>query len=312
MRALAVAAMALAAACESKPERTADSPFTASDTARARAAADSSEHAALPPFLPGVWSRDFIRRRGVLGENLRVRYLQALGPFGDVRIPSDRASNAKVGAFDDLTDAQLRVLARQKGFTGHTTFDGRVVTWHHEIDFQPDSSRDASNVSLVDDLHFLETGLDSSFVEQYTRLPLGDGRRFAMRVERNGRLDRVLIVVGDWFYFARNRATALPAAASFDALIAAKAPTRAQLIAWLDCELSAGRVSGGVVPWEIQTSTLPWREGRHLAFVDALSVDSAHRVVFPAASAGERWSVTQQVMTPAALSALFAHARARQ
>ena len=309
MRVRALAVLVVLAACTASETHTLRDAGAAVDSAPEPSAADARALSALPPFLTGVWSRDFIKRRGVQGKVLKVRYLQALGPFGDVRIPPNRSWTATVTGFGDLTDAQLHTLARQKGFTGHTTFDGRVVTWHHEIDFQPDTGRDASHVSREDDLHILETGFDSSFVEQYTRLSTGDDRFLALRVERNGRLDRVLIVVGDWFYFARNRATDLPIADSFDALIAAKSPTRAQLVAWLDCELSAGRVSGGTVPWEIQESTLPWREGRHLDFVDALTVDQARGVVFPAAAAGERWSVTQQLMTPTELSALFARAR---
>lgn len=309
MRVRALAVIALLAACTAHETRTLRDTRAAVDSARELSAADARTLGALPPFLTGVWSRDFIKRRGVQGEVLKVRYLQALGPFGDVRIPPNRSWTTTVTGFGDLTDAQLRTLAKQKGFTGHTTFDGRIVSWHHEIDFQPDTSRDASHVSREDDLHILESGLDSSFVEQYTRLSTGDDRFLALRVERNGRLDRVLIIVGDWFYFARNRAADLPIADSFDALIAAKAPARAQLIAWLDCELSAGRVSGGTVPWEIQASTLPWREGRHLEFVDALTVDPARGIVFPAAAAGERWSVTQQLMKPTELAALFARAR---
>ena len=259
----------------------------------------------LPPFLPGVWSRDFIKRRGVEGEKLAVRYLQTPAPFGDVRIPLHPKWRASATSFDVLTDAELRALARQKGFTGVTTVDGAVITWHHEIDYQPDTSRDASNVAREDADHMVETGLDGSFVERYSRLSAGDTAFLALRIERAGRLDRVLIVVGDWFYHARNRATDLPPAESLEALIAATHPTRAQLVAWLDCELSAGRVRGGSVPWEIQHSTLPWRVGRHLEFVDRISADTAAGTLVPRAAPGEFWKVTHNSLARRDLAALF-------
>ncbi len=301
----ALAAALLIGACGGDTKPSAQSAGHAPDSGRARSAVAAQNLGVLPPFLLGVWSREYITRRGAQGDSLTVRYLQAVGPFGDVRIPPDRTWNATATSFAELTDAQLRGLARQKGFTGHTTFDGSVVTWHHELDFQPDTSRDASHVSREDDAHIMETGLDSSFVERYRRLSTGDDRFLALRVERNGRIDRVLIVVGDWFYFARNRAADLPPAESFDALIAARKPTRAQLINWLDCELAAGRIAGGSIPWEIQQSTLPWREGRHLDFVDAIRADSSGTLVFPSPTAGESWKVTEQFVKPAALSLLF-------
>lgn len=49
---------------------------------------------------------------------------------------------------------------------------------------------------------------------------------------------------------------------TFDALFKATNTTREQIVEYLDCEFSVGRVRGGSVPWEIELSTLPWREGR--------------------------------------------------
>ena len=309
-RALCVGAVAaLAAACAP------DARSRASAGARSGAATQSSTLGAsattadttagpIPTWLPGTWAREYITRHGVVGESLTVRYVQASRAFGDVRIPATRPAFRGAASLHDLSEAQLRLLARQKGFAGFTTARGRVVTWHHEIDFQPDTSPDASFLDQQDGAHILETGLDSSFVERYARLASADGRFLAVRVTRNGRVERLLVVSGDRFFYARNRTRDLPPAESLDSLIARTRPARAALIAWLDCELSAGQVAGGGAPWMVERSTLPWREGRALTVVDSIGVDAAGALRFPVMP-GERWEITQQTLTSAQLRTLF-------
>jgi len=80
--------------------------------------------------------------------------------------------------------------------------------------------------------------------------------------------------------------------------------SREQLLAYLDCELSHGVVHGGGVPWQIEHSTLPWREGTHLAFVDDLTVDPAGALAARAA-ADETWTIPTNTLAPDDLRALF-------
>jgi hypothetical protein len=149
-----------------------------------------------------------------------------------------------------------------------------------------------------------EHALDSSYVESWRSIDGGEGRFLAVRVERSGRLDRVLLVAGDHFVYVRNRGKDLPIAASLDSLIAATRATRAQIVVYLDCEFSVGRVRGGARPWEIQQSTLPWREGMHLDFADSVGVNDATGLV-PRVAATERWSVPMNTFSRAELVALF-------
>ena len=72
-----------------------------------------------------------------------------------------------------------------------------------------------------------------------------DGRFLALSEERDGRLRRLLVLAGDHFLYVRNRERDLPAAESIDALVRTTNATRAQVIAFLDCEFSYGRVRGG-------------------------------------------------------------------
>lgn len=256
----------------------------------------------LPAWLTGAWQREWIRAGGVTKNTLAVRYVQTPYWFGDVRIPTDRP-RITAGSLAELGDAELRSLANQRGFFGYTTVAGDVSTWHHEIDYQPRRSRpDTGRISRLGTSSMLEEGLDGSFVEQWWSLASGDGRFLTVRVMRAGRLDRMLVVAGDHFLYARNRASDLPAADSLTALAAAA--SREQLLAYLDCELSYGIVHGGSVPWQIVHSTLPWREGTHLAFVDAFTVDAAGALVAPAAG-GETWTIPINTLAPDDLRVLF-------
>jgi hypothetical protein len=228
----------------------------------------------LPPWLQGAWTRNWIERKGTRTDSLDVHYLQTASFFADVRFPRDRPKFPHAASFADLTDADLLLLAKQRGFAGFTTVEGLVATWHHEIDFQPtDGTDDVGRLERVDDSHMLEHALDGSYLESWRTLGSVGNRFLAVRDERAGRLGRLLVVAGDYFLYVRNRPKDLPVADSLDALISTTHATRAQIVEYLDCEFSAGRVRGGSAPWEIQQSTLPWREGKHLEFTAATQFD---------------------------------------
>ena len=274
--------------------------------------ASTQEHQAaiaqLPPaWMRGVWTRAWIEVGGVRTSRFSVHYLQTPALFGDVRIPTDRPTFARATSFADLTDDDLRVLTKQRGFTGHVTAVGDTITWHHEIDFQPpDGTADIGRVERVGPTQMYEHAPDSSYVESWQSVASGDSAFLVVRVEQAGRLDRILLVAGDYFLYVRNRVADLPRAASLDSLILATHASRSQVIAYLDCEFSTGRIRSGTVPWEIHESTLPWRAGQRLTFVDSISVstDSSHVRVRVLSS--ERWTVPVNTLSRAALASLFA------
>ena len=150
-----------------------------------------------------------------------------------------------------------------------------------------------------------EHALDSSYVESWQRRSNGDGRFLAIRIEHDRRVQRTLLVAGDDFIYVRNRAADLAASESIESLIAATHADRAMIVAWLDCEFSSGRVTGGAVPWEIVKSTLPWREGRHLDFVDGVAVASLAAVPISRAPLAGRWTVPVNTLSRAELERIF-------
>jgi len=274
----------------------------------------------LPSWLLGIWMREWIQKPGVkvqdpnaVRENPQlVRYLQTPKFFGDMRYPADRPKFENATSFDDLTDNDLRILAKQQGFVGYTTVENSdtstptetIVQWHRQMDFEPPTNNlDIGKLELLSKNQVDESALDNSYTEHWVSLANEDGKFLVVRVEREGRIDRMLLVAGNQFYFGRNRAKDLPVNKSFDDLISNA--TRDQIVEYLDFELSVGRIEGGLVPWEIQYSTIPWREGKHLDFVDQIQSKALTEKLVPQTEIGEVWTVPINTFDPKDMNVLF-------
>lgn len=277
----------------------------AGETSDSGAATAKNARAQPPSWMLGVWTREWIRKGKVKSSPLDVHYLQTPSYFADVRVPKDRPRFAGAASFADLTDADLLVLAKQNGFVGSTTMADTVATWHHDLQFQPpDGTEDSGRIRLLGRGRMREHGLDGSYTEAWRRVSDGETRYLVVRKVRSGRLNESLVVVGDQFVYARNRERDLPVAASLDTLISTTHPTRAAIVEFLNLELSVGRVRGDPVPWKIEQSTLPWREGRHLEFVDTIAT-SARSGLVPRKAGDEQWTFPLNTFSPQELEALF-------
>jgi hypothetical protein len=235
---------------------------------------------AVPSWLTGAWERLWVSNdHGPIEDTVNVRNIQTPTLFGDVRIPKDRPRFPKAKSLRDLTDAELKTLYPQEGFSGYTTTEGYVVTWHHEISFQPpDGSIDIGRAEFTGGRNMFEHGVQSVYLEHWWHLASGDGYFLGVQVMRKlpggaQRIHELLSVAGDHFIYARNRPFDLPMAPSMAALIKETHADRQQILAYLDCEVSHGFVLGGSFPWEIQFSTLPYRQGEALAFASLIEVD---------------------------------------
>ncbi|CAN5901080.1 hypothetical protein BH11GEM1_BH11GEM1_29770 [soil metagenome] len=262
-----------------------------------------------PTWMRGVWTREWIERKGARSSPLDVHYLQTPDFFADVRIPHDRPAFENAGSFADLSDADLMLLAKQKGFAGHVRATGDTITWQHEIDFQPpDGEADIGRVERIGSAQMYEHALDSSYIESWKSVATGEGAFLVIRGTRARRLVHLLVVAGDHFMYVRNREKDLPNAVPLYSLTHPPHASRAAIIAYLDCEFSTGRVRSGSVPWEIQSSTLPWKTGRRLAIVDSIAVTPDASQVRISAASTTQWSVPTNTLSSAALTTIFAHA----
>lgn len=235
---------------------------------------------AVPSWLTGAWERLWASDDGGPPQNtVNVRNIQTPTLFGDVRIPKGRPRFKKAKSLRDLSDAELKTLYPQEGFSGFTTVSGYITTWHHQITFQPpDGTVDIGRTEPQQGRVMIETGVQAKYLEHWWRLETGDGWFVGVKVMRKlpdgtQRLHEILSVAGDHFIYARNRPFDLPMAPSMAALIKETHADRDQILALLDCEVSHGFVLGGSIPWEIQFSTLPFRQGEALAMASEITVD---------------------------------------
>ncbi len=232
----------------------------------------------VPEWLIAAWERLYIVSNGSKPDrSVNVRNIQTPTLFGDCRIPKDRPNYSC--PLHELTDAELGTLYAQEGFSGFTTVEGDVTTWHHEIDYQPpDGSIDIGRIEIAAGRNMYEHGVQSSYMEHWWNLTSGDGWYFGVKVLRKlpdgtTRIHEILSVNGDDFIYARNRPKDLPMANSMADLIRKTNASRDQILEYLDCEVSHGYVLGGSKHWEIQFSTLPNKTGQALEFVERIVVD---------------------------------------
>jgi hypothetical protein len=150
-----------------------------------------------------------------------------------------------------------------------------------------------------------EHGLDGSYIESWSSTTGSNQHFLVIRVEHGGRLLKTLVVVGNQFVYVRNRAMDLPAAESFDALIDSTKAGRPQIEEYLDCEFSWGQVSGGSIPWQIEQSTLPWREGHHLDFVENISSTEGRNGLAPRVAGDDVWTVPVNTLIAREIGELF-------
>lgn len=239
-----------------------------------------SDPEAVPSWLTGAWERLWVRNNGGPPEDtVNVRNIQTPTLFGDVRIPKDRPSFPHAKSLRDLTDKELETLYPEEGFSGFTTTEGYVVTWHHEISFQPpDGTIDIGRAEFTGGRNMFEHGVQAAYLEHWWHLASGDGYFLGVQVMRKlpdgtQRIHELLSVAGDHFIYAKNRPFDLPMAPSMAALIKQTKADRKQILAYLDCEVSHGYLLGGSFPWQIQFSTIPFLTGQPLAFAGQITVD---------------------------------------
>lgn len=235
----------------------------------------------VPSWLTASWQRLWVidNDQGPPKNTVNVRNIQTPTLFGDCRVPKDRPRYPDAKSLADLTDDELKTLYAQEGFSGYTTNDGLIITWHHEIDYQPpDGSIDIGRFEILGGRNVFEHGVQSSYLEHWWRLEEPGLYFLGVKILRTisssqQRVHEILSVAGDHFIYARNRAADLPMASSMADLIQKEKYSREQILAALDLEVSHGFVVGGRVPWEVQFSTLPFKEGKSLGFASRIAVD---------------------------------------
>lgn len=268
--------------------------------------AGANELALAPDWLVGLWRRRSIELEdGTVDQSSRVFWAQTLNLFVDIRIPISRPNPAGCRGFRDFTIDQLSELCEQHAFAGHVVLKDETCTWVRLIDFQPPTGRPDTGRLILDGdiLHEFggaNTVMGLEYHETYHRDTDGKEKRVALRLEScNGRLlggrspgDAILVVLDDRFVFARGRSRPLSPAETLREVVASADGDRAAIEDYLDCEISMGLLGSDARHWQIELSTLPWREGQRLfprGQASAVSQEGVLQVDTPVGSA--RWLV---------------------
>lgn len=225
----------------------------------------------VPQHYLGVWQRKYLETPAAVDNSSRVYWLQTSLFHADIRIPAHRPAFSDKNSLQDFSLGELKLLASQQGFAGTTSVIGNCCLWTRQIDYQPPRDRHDIGFMQFNGDRILETGVDGNYAEIWERLPDSQGRNFASRfIETNTAVGPekpqagIFVTSGDYFIFARARASVLPETPSLAAMVNEADINRHQLIELLDFEISFGRRAQGSIPWEIQLSTLPFREGQAL------------------------------------------------
>jgi hypothetical protein len=229
--------------------------------------------------LVGVWRRRSIETEdGQKDTTTQVFWLQTHSCFGDIRIPIDRPQCLGRRSLGELTGEEVMNLSRQQGFGGITHVEASTCQWHRHIDYQPlNGSGDVGLLSWEQEI-LVEVGVDAPYREEWERIDDGSTGCVSLVLaseepsEASSCWQGCFVLVGNYFVQILDRRTVLPKAESLKFLVES-AQDGTQRQDYLNCEISFGRRSGGQIPWEIELSTLPWREGQSLWAIDDLNVD---------------------------------------
>ena len=235
-----------------------------------------------PAWAVGCWARPLFSGGGAATSDDRVRNVQGLTHFVDVRMPAgrDAALRAVQGgipsSMDDCSDDALRILARQHAFGGVGVFGEDFCARHHVVDWQfaPDciAPRARPNkwrlVQQGPDEWVEEAFAGGYYYELWRRVGRRGGDALALRAidER----DALVVVAGGRFAYVVARATAPQAlgeeyasnAAYVDAALAQQ--RRGDAEAMLGLEAGWGLAAGA---WAVEAALQPWREGCALSEV---------------------------------------------
>jgi hypothetical protein len=161
----------------------------------------------------------------------------------------------------DLDRPQLLALCGQKAFAGTLQEDGDAFSWVRRIDLHPSAPLpDAGTLHWADGV-LVEAGLHEDYVEHWELLEQG-GPAAALLEDPLEGCAGMLVRVGSWFGYARDRPVPLPSPLVPLIDQVGGCSRRAEAAALLDCEVSIGRVHAD--RWEIVRSTLPHRVGIQL------------------------------------------------
>lgn len=216
---------------------------------------------AAPPS--GLWRRLAIEYPDGSGDIATQAYwLQAGRFYADIRIPAGRPTITALRSFADLSQDTLSALAAQQGFAGETEMLGDRCCWQHRLDYQPPASGADAGRLMFNGRMLVEYGLHSPYIEHWWHQEAAERSHAAFRLQ--GERYGLLLIAGNHFMRAVDRAAPLRQEGSLASLVERAAGDETGLSGLLQCEISFGRCDGASEQWCVTHSTLPWLKHKPL------------------------------------------------
>ena len=266
----------------------------------------------VPDWLIGVWKRLSIEEGGNRDTTTQVIWIQTSSGFADIRIPASRTAIEPIARYshqddskyvdqnnldDDLTSLnrqQAELLCQQEGFAGITQFTNGLCEWQRALDYTPFTGElDRGTLHWEGDI-LIEIGPDGAYKEEWQRIATGPTT--TMTATNGLRWEKWLVTCGDYFIYICDRRQHLPANTTLLDLLHARPDEEIETTSqeYLNCEVSLGRIRSGSVAWEIQQSTLPWKEKTRLWQAEDFSIDrSNNRAIQTASQHQTTWDIQE-------------------
>jgi hypothetical protein len=216
----------------------------------------------VPDTYLGVWKRASYVDDQHRDETTLRYWLQTPHWHADLGISADRPSFEGVTSLAECSTEQLSWLCRGQGFAGPTRISGDLCFWDRQWDFQLRDTRDIGQMRFTRE-SLIEDDLHGRYREVWCRLPGAADDGHALEGHRPGDPQILLLTSGGYFMYLRDRALRAAPAGRAKRQFAEGAAPRSEQEAFADFEMSFGRHDAA--GWTIERSTLPWREGRHMA-----------------------------------------------
>jgi hypothetical protein len=221
-----------------------------------------SNNTDVPEAYVGVW-----RRRS---DTDRVYWVQSHRIHASLSIPLKRPDFSGRKGWDDFSDEDLMVLTHQAGVSGACIAKDDIFHPRRQFDYLPRRGETFLRRMRREGSTLYAEALDGTDPCIWDLVAAPEGEIVALRFQDAGvgkdehdQRRGYLLVVGGHFIFVRDRAVMTQRAANLNVLAECKNYGRQELLDVLDFEISFGR-RGGDAPWQVQLSTIPFREGRRI------------------------------------------------
>jgi len=242
----------------------------------------------VPDRMIGCWIRRYIQfSDGTRDTATRVIWVQTASGMGDMRIGADRPGLRHRAQLADCSDSELLALAQQDCSCAATVLDESTTphptaTWprgeygfaNQPVQTFPEPGwfawREAGDCMM-------EWAPSGAYEEDWRLQP--HAQNFAIHLVRAQPAPTTcLYIAGDYAMMARERSGKVEEKKPLPELVASRLQAGAPAVTLLDGEFSFARRQNGQ-NYEIQLSSLPWREGARidLRWAVTTSRDAAHR-----------------------------------